>query len=238
MVTAAQLSPAAAMRHRALAALLGAVFLFIVALAAPDLLSGAIPYLVEGHYTFVFRTLRAMTVAAMFGFIIATRSLVVWGYAGWARRRGLFSVRMGLGRSDAIWCIAAAIGGVAIKFIWMHLSGEPHHFTWEAFTRYWGTLPGIGNMILQYAYYVTEGFAIVWMADAFQNAGEFAIPRLRLPWGGLGLMVTWGFAHYLSKDLATAIYAVFISVVIGLLILVNRRSIWPSLVFWLVMTGG
>jgi hypothetical protein len=230
--------PSTATPHRALLALLGAVSFFIVALPAPDLLSGAIPYLLEGHYTFKFRSMRAITVAGLFGFIIPARSLLVWGYSRWARRRGLFSVRMVFARSDFAWCIAAAIGGAALNFAWMHFSGEAHHFTWEAFTRYWGTLPGIGNTILQYGYYVTEGFAIVWLADSFQNAGGFAFPRLRFPWGALGLMVTWGALHYLSKGLSTAIYAVSLSVIIGLLHLANRKSIWPSLVFWLVMTGG
>ncbi|MFZ1139861.1 MAG: hypothetical protein WAN76_11820, partial [Candidatus Sulfotelmatobacter sp.] len=200
--------------------------------------SGVIPYLLEGHYTFAFKSMRAMTVAEMFVFIIAARSLLVWGYAGWAKQHGLFSVRMSLTRPDAAWCLAAAFVAIATAVIQSHFSGEPHHFTWVAFTRYWGVLPGIGDTILQYAYYVTEGFAIVWMVDAFQNAGEFAFPRLRFPWGAVGLMVTWGAGHYFSKDWRTAIYAVSISCIIGLLHFANRKDIWPSLIFWLLMPGG
>ena len=119
-----------------------------------------------------------------------------------------------------------------------HFSGEPHQFTWVAFIKYWGMLPGIGNTILQYVYYVTEGFAVIWIVDAFQNAGEFAMPRLRFPWGALGLMATWGITHYLSKDLHTAIYATLTACIIGLLHFSNRKDVWPSLIFWLVMTGG
>lgn len=178
--------------------LAGRIPLFPRCAPAPDLVSGVIPYLLEGHYTFAFKSMRAMTVAEMFVFIIAARSLLVWGYAGWAKQRGLFSVRMSLTRPDAAWCLAAAFVAIATAVIQSHFSGEPHHFTWVAFTRYWGVLPGIGDTILQYAYYVTEGFAIVWMVDAFQNAGEFAFPRLRFPWGAVGLMVTWGAGHYFS----------------------------------------
>lgn len=76
-----------------------------------------------------------------------------------------------------------------------------------------------------------------WLVDAFQNVGEFALPQLRFPWGALGLMVTWGIGHFFSKDLRTAIYVAFISGVIGLLHFANRKDIWPSLIFWLVMTG-
>jgi hypothetical protein len=54
----------------------------------------------------------------------------------------------------------------------------------------------------------------------------------------VGLMVTWGAGHFFSKDLRTAIYVAFISCVIGLLHFANRKDIWPSLIFWLVMTGG
>jgi hypothetical protein len=225
-------------RHRTLYAVLGGLFFFVVALPAPDLVSGVIPYLAGGHYTFAFRTMHAATVAAMFVFIIASRSLLVWGYARWAKYRGLFSVRMSFTRSDAAWCLAAAIVGIATAVIESRVPGEPHHFTWTAFIRYWGLLPGIGNTTLQYAYYVTEGFAVVWLVDAFQNAGESALPQLRLPWGALGLMVTWGAGHFFSKDLRTAIYVAFISCVIGLLHFANRKGIWPSLIFWLVMTGG
>jgi len=237
MATVAQTAPPSTMRHRPLYALLGGLFFFIVALPAPDLVSGVIPYLIEKHYTFAFRTMHAATVAAMFVFIIAG-SLLVWRYAGWAKRRGVFSVRMGLTRVDAAWCLAAAIAAIAAVVIQSHVSGEPHRFQWVAFIRYWGLLPGIGNTILQYAYYVTEGFAVVWLVDAVQNAGEFALPRLRFPWGALGLMVTWGAGHFFSKDLRTAIYATVISCVIGLLYFANRKDIWPSLIFWMLMTGG
>ncbi len=165
----------------------------------------------RGNQPRPFKSMQAMTVAAMFVFTIAARSLLVWAYSRWARRRGLFSVRMSFTRSDAVWCLAAAVVAIASAVIQSHVSREPHRFTWTAFMRYWGVLPGIGNTILQYAYYVTEGFAVVWMVDAFQNAGEFALPRLRSPWGALGLMVTWGAVHLFSKDLRTAIYAAFIS---------------------------
>ena len=77
-----------------------------------------------------------VTVAAMFVFIIASRSLLGWAYARWAKRRGLFSVR----RSQSSRTCQAS-----------------RRFTWMAFTRYWRVLPGIGNTVLQYAYYVTEG---------------------------------------------------------------------------------
>ena len=238
MASATESAQLSTMRYRTLHALLGGLFFFVVALPAPDLVSGVIPYLIEKHYTFAFKSMHAITVAAMFVFIIAARSLLVWGYARWAKHRDLFSVRMGLSRSDAIWCLAAVFVAIAAVMIQLHISGEPHRFQWVAFIRYWGLLPGIGNTILQYAYYVTEGFAVVWMVDAFQNTGEFALPRLRFPWGALGLMVTWGAGHLFSKDLRTAVYAVFVSCVIGLLHFANRKGIWPPLIFWLVMTGG
>jgi hypothetical protein len=192
----------------------------------------------DSRYTFAFSSLHATTVAAMFAFIIATRSLLVWAYARWAKRRRPFSVRMNFGLSDAVWCLAAATLAIAVNMIEAHLSRQPHRFTWVAFMGCCGVLAGIGNTILQYAYYVTEGCAIVWIVDAFQNSGEIAFPRLRFPWGALGLMATWGIGHYFSKDFRTAIYAVFIARVIGVLHITSRKSVWPSLVFWLLMTGG
>jgi len=224
--------------HPALFAFLAGLIFFVVALLPPDLLSGAIPFLLEGRYTFGFRSLHASTVAAMFIFIIAVRTFLVWGYARWANPRGLFAVRTNFTLADGAWCVAAAVAAIAARIIDARLTGEALRFTWTPFIRYWGVLPGIGNTILQYAYYVTEGFAIVWIADAFQNSGEFAFPRLRIPWGAFGLAATWGVGHYLSKDLHTAIYAVFISAVVGVLYLADRKSVWPSLIFWLLMTGA
>ncbi len=46
MATVAQWVPSAIVHHRALCALLGGILFFLVALPAPDLVSGAIPYLI------------------------------------------------------------------------------------------------------------------------------------------------------------------------------------------------
>jgi hypothetical protein len=46
MATVAQSAPSSRMGHRPLYALLGGLFFFIIALPAPDLVSGAIRYLI------------------------------------------------------------------------------------------------------------------------------------------------------------------------------------------------
>jgi hypothetical protein len=53
MATIAESVPSGTVHRRALYALLGGIFFFIVAVPAPDLVSGGIPYLIEGRYTFL-----------------------------------------------------------------------------------------------------------------------------------------------------------------------------------------
>ena len=58
---------------------------------------------------------------------------------------------------------------------------------------------GLPVFIFQYIYYVTEAFLISLVIVYAQKACETWFKNEKLPYGGIILGLTWGFAHILSK---------------------------------------
>lgn len=64
-----------------------------------------------------------------------------------------------------------------------------------------------------------------------QQFGEMQFKNKMIPWGGLLLTVTWGLAHIFTKDLATGIETVIISIAYGLIYLLMKKNIKWSYFF-------
>ena len=155
--------------------------------------------------------------------------LVVWR----ARRRGtltaLFSLR--LDRRAVALCGVGLLAVVALK--WLEASGSGAAFPavlreYRGFEhRYVGH--GATVTAFQYLYYLLESMMVLLIIAFFQRAGELWTRLSSIPWGALGLTLTWGLAHFASHP-AGALTVVMSALLFGFVFLGARKSVVPALV--------
>jgi hypothetical protein len=224
-------------------ALLGGLFLWIM-LPVPDLIGLFVPWLIDGRYSARFRTLTGISVTLMFIVTVAARGLLLWAYARWARRRNIFGLKFQFSRGTGVWmAVAMLISSGLIVIDQMTSTPGIHVPLLRAFSGYWGFGFGLTNTVLQYVYYVSEGLALVWMADAFQIFGDAyqtnggtESSHYPMPWAGIALALLWAvLGHAMTKDLMTGLAIALTGYCIGAIYTLSRKQVWPALAVFIIM---
>lgn len=73
---------------------------------------------------------------------------------------------------------------------------------------------GIWVALAQNIYYIVEAVLVVLLVALIQRAGEVWFKKPNLPYGGIGLMLTWGLGH-LTHGLQSGLYITAFSLVFG-----------------------
>ncbi len=63
--------------------------------------------------------------------------------------------------------------------------------------------------IFQNLYYFFESYLVVLILSFFHTAGELWFRLKKIPWGSLGLFLTWGMAHFVSHPEGALFIAIF-----------------------------
>lgn len=104
---------------------------------------------------------------------------------------------------------------------------------YQSFARDYGSM-GLFVALNQNIYYIVEAVLVVLLVALMQRAGEIWFKKPNLPYGGVGLMVTWGLSH-LMHGLADGLYITAFALVFGWLFVKAGKHWWPSLLFvWLM----
>jgi len=213
-------------------AVFGAVYLFVVVLLIVEFVPEIYVYFREG---FAFRSFtqwkHADTAFITLWMIIVLRSAALRLYKNWMLKKGLFRVSVVINRRSTIMLtLMICVMLPAALFI-------PHTFSLAAHYKtragLWGITWGLLNTISIYIYYIVEGIKIVWMVDVFQTMGELWTSKKAVPWGGIGLALTWGVLHYFTKGTTQLIAHSALSLVMGMLFVLGKRSFWPPFVLWM-----
>ncbi len=172
--------------------------------------------------------------AMFFCINILVKGLLLFFYTRWALSHNLFHGKFVFGKRTAV--ISAII---LLLSLFLSLS-IPQFKTnlpsnWNYFNRLYGFPLGLSNTILQYVYYLFEGLVMIWIADAFQTAGEIKLHNSKIPWGGLALGLLWGGSHIIGKGWFTALtWALPFGVAIGVVYLVDKKNVSAPLLFWMI----
>jgi len=110
-------------RQFALRALWVGLFIEAVALLFPDLIGGAVPYLLERSLD--LPSLRASTIGIMFVVIIAVRGAILWQYTAWATDNGIFRMRVAFSSMDDTARVVNLRGRAAFTALRMPLWCRP-----------------------------------------------------------------------------------------------------------------
>lgn len=94
------------------------------------------------------------------------------------------------------------------------------------------------KFIFQYIYYVFETALFTLILIFGQRAFELWFHKPNIPYGGIVLAITWGTAHFFTKDIVTGILSMFAGITFGsVYLLVNRdiRKAFPILLAMFVL---
>lgn len=86
----------------------------------------------------------------------------------------------------------------------------------------------------QVLYYFTEMLLVTLMIILFQQFGEMTFKKKYIPYGSIGLMLTWGMIHFISHP-AGALGVTIWALIPGLLFVYGNKSFWP--VYLLLVLG-
>ncbi len=134
---------------------------------------------------------------------IAVWATGVFLFAHWAKRRKVISdlARFELDKKGWIILLAGAASAVLFSLMWSTVAGQTIP---QIYREYLGfrSMYGANALIvtiLQNAYYAVEFLLVFAMIAFFQRAGEMWSGAERVPWGSLGLMLTWGAIHFVTN---------------------------------------
>ena len=89
-----------------------------------------------------------------------------------------------------------------------------------------GNLEGNIAFLLRIVYYIFESLLTLFILSFFQMAGEKKFRYTYIPWGGLGVALTWGVLHFTSIE--EAVYAAIMSTIIGIVYILGKKTFIPA----------
>lgn len=148
----------------------------------------------------------------------------------WTRRTGLFD-RMFTWQSEGTVLVAslAAIGLHALDTVVTAAvtdqSIAPQGLgEYAAFVGVYGSDVGALVFLIQGLYYLFEALIMVFMIGLFQLAGDRRFDREYVPWGGIGLALTWGVLHLMMNP---TLEVLVIPLAMGIIYLLGKKHVVP-----------
>jgi len=148
----------------------------------------------------------------------------------WARRRGRLDALVGT-RWDRGVLLAVLVGVVLLLALaYLESAGSLSLSLIREYRGFEHRYPGRGALVtaFQYLYYLLESLMVVLLMAMWQRAGEIWTGRVWVPWGGVGLALTWGVAHFATHP-AGAVFVVPTALVYGGVFVGARKSVVPTL---------
>ena len=220
------------MNRRVKNSILGAIYLVVVSLLIVEYLPSIYVYFREG---FAFKSFKhwvhADTAFVSIWMVIVLRIASLWLYKIWAVKRNVFDISSVINKRSIFIIVVMFFILIIGALVVPHTFGLAAHY--QTRVELWGNTWGLLNTITIYLYYIVEGMHIVWMISVFQMLGEMSTKKKSIPWGGIGLALTWGVLHYFTKGMTQLIAHSILSVVMGILFLIGRKNFWPPFFLWM-----
>lgn len=161
---------------------------------------------------------------------------ILWGIASWfiiqfAKKKYNFDI-FEKGKKMAIWQWLLIAVFVIGSLILSYLDWNGSKVIKEFYAN------GPVKFIFQYIYYIFETILVMLILVFGQNAFENWFRKQNIPYGGIIVAITWGIAHFFTKDILTGIVTVISGLAFGsVYLLVNRdiRKAYPILLIMFVL---
>ncbi len=162
-----------------------------------------------------------------------TFTCILWGGVGFglqklAKKKYDFDL-LQKGAKMAVWQWLLVVAFVIMSLIISYIDWNGSKVIKEFYAN------GPVKFIFQYLYYIFETILFMLILIFGQKACEKWFQRENIPYGGILVAMTWGAAHFLTKDIWTGIVCMIAGLAFGsVYLLVNRdvRKAFPIL--WLM----
>lgn len=162
--------------------------------------------------------------------VVAVWALAVGGVYYWCKARGILSRLFDWRYERAVLVGSVAAVGlhvaetVAVGLLTEASLAPQALGEYNVFVSTYGSLDGSLVFLLQGLYYLFEALVILLMIALFQDAGERQFGQQSIPWGGIGLTLTWGAFHVLMSP---SLVMLVLPMAMGVIYLVGEKHPVP-----------
>ncbi len=166
-------------------------------------------------------------------------TILIWGTGAflvlsWLKRKGFLQQIFSFSLEKrfflaTLFAIAIALIFSFIESIFLPQKGFQIIREFSSFTKNHGR-NAIILSIFQNLYYFFESFLVALILAFFQLAGELWFKLKKIPWGSLGLFLTWGMAHFISHPEGALFVAIF-SLIPGFIYVLFGKNFYPTFLF-------
>lgn len=162
-------------------------------------------------------------------------TILVWGvgvfiYIKWSKRKGVFDELVSFETKHTFrYCLIALLAVIAFSVI-SGLTSDASipqiYREYKGFTRMYGNA-ALVVLIFQNIYYIFEMLLVFIILAFFQKAGMLITKNDKIPWGSIGLCLTWGMIHFISHPEGAFGVAIW-ALVPGIMYVLSGRRFWPT----------
>ena len=158
---------------------------------------------------------------------------ILWGATSWlivvnAKKKYAFDL-LKKGNKMALWqwllIVVFIIGSLVLSYIDWDGSKVIKEFHAN----------GPVKFIFQYIYYVFETILVTLILVFGQEAFEKWFQKPNIPYGGIVVALTWGIAHFFTKDLVTGILTVILGFAFGSVYLLANKDVRKTYLILLIV---
>lgn len=168
--------------------------------------------------------------------------IIIWGLtfyfmSRWIKRNGReHLIQVKWTKNIMKWALYAIIASVLLSLLEQLI--EPTRLP-QIYREYLSFKNAHGEMgfvvsLFQNVYYIFETLMVVLLVILMQLAGETWFKKQSIPWGSIGLAITWGIAHLTHGGIATLWISLF-ALLAGTFYVICKRHILPSYIFILLI---
>ncbi len=164
--------------------------------------------------------------------------LAAFFFSTWAIKRRVFSelINFRLNSKVLLYTLASVLIVILAAIVESRLTGARIPQIYSEYLGFQNMYGGNALVvtIFQNIYYIFEMVLVLIMLAFFQKAGELWFKNEKVPYGGIGIMLTWGLIHFVSHP-EGALWITMWAIVPGLMYIVSNRSFYP--VYALLLLG-
>jgi hypothetical protein len=162
--------------------------------------------------------------------------MLVWAVGAyliyrWAIKKAILSelIRFTFSRRDGMWLLFGVVFIILYELLLSRMAGSSIPQIWReyrGFQNMYGQQAWVTSLF-QNLYYLVEYVLVVMMLAFFQRGGALWSKVSWVPWGGIGLALTWGTIHLVTNPQG-AVWVIIWALILGIYFVLTKKSFYAT----------